>query len=96
MSVFFAQEKLRACEGCGCTDMNPCSDPPTGTPCSWVEGFDLDVCSVCASIAVRMAEAEEQDVADQIDESSRVAVYSPDEAQAFIESTRVARAGDAT
>jgi hypothetical protein len=82
----------RVCVGCGCTDTNACVDD-TGRICSWIPNHDMDVCSFCAAIAIAMAEADERDVAERSE--SRVQLYSPGEAQRFIEETRVTRAGGA-
>lgn len=54
----------------------------------------MDVCSFCAAIAISMAEADERDVAERSAEP-RVQLYSPHEAQQYIEETRVMRAGGA-
>jgi hypothetical protein len=40
----------RVCEGCGCTDEDPCFDPEAGRPCFWFAGYEGDVCSVCARL----------------------------------------------
>jgi hypothetical protein len=73
-------EEVRVCSLCGCTDLDACQDPDTGLPCSWVNGLgDEDVCTVCAKTAAA------------VENSTRVEIYSPHEAQQFIESTRAAR-----
>jgi hypothetical protein len=74
---------LRTCAGCGCTDNNACIDPETGEPCAWAEGVDIDICTRCAAIALRMAEADEADVAQRIDEPL-VQLYSEGEANRAI------------
>lgn len=82
----------RICEGCGCTDEDACLDPETGAACYWVEGVDIDICSCCAAIASRMADADEADVARQIEEP-RVRLYSDHDADVAIrELRRAARA----
>jgi hypothetical protein len=43
-------EATRVCEGCGCTEDDACLDRATGLPCSWVDHFDGDLCSLCAKI----------------------------------------------
>lgn len=80
----------RVCVGCGCTEFTPCVDEATGEACAWMADADMDICSFCAAIAMSMAEADEADVAAQ---SSRVEVYSPHEAQQFIESRRAKAKG---
>jgi hypothetical protein len=83
------REVLRTCAGCGCTDHNACIDPETFEPCAWVEDVDIDICTTCAAIALRMAEADEADVAQRIDEPL-VQIYSEGEANRAI---AVMRAG---
>ena len=77
----------RICEGCGCTDERPCFHSITGDPCSWVEGVDIDICSFCAEISMRIAEADENYVARRIAEP-RVQLYSEGEANAEIRALR--------
>ncbi len=73
---------MRICEYCGCTDFAACLDPATGEGCYWVEEYEGDLCSVCA---LRLNAA--------IEDSQRVEIYSPLEAQRFIEASREKRCG---
>lgn len=70
--------KARVCIGCGCTDLDPCIDPETGEPCSWVmsAALDGDICSACASID------EEEDQEQQ----PMVELFSEAQANAFLRS----------
>lgn len=81
----------RTCVGCGCTDSEACVEEETGRACSWVPDSEMDVCSFCAAIALCMAEADERDVEERSE--SRIQLYSPHQAQRFIEETRVMRGG---
>ena len=49
-----APNALRVCEGCGCTDDDPCFEPGIGgpVPCHWVDGSA--VCSACAQILAEL------------------------------------------
>lgn len=40
-----ADSEARKCRECGCSELNPCTDPDDGGPCYWVE---RDLCSTCA------------------------------------------------
>lgn len=79
MSIFSHE---RVCAGCGCTDEDACADPVTGLPCSWVEGLNFDVCTVCQAVADALPADEPE---------SRIGIYTPAEAQHFINATRDAR-----
>lgn len=81
----------RTCVGCGCTDSEACVEEESGKTCSWVPDSDMNVCSFCAAIAIAMAEADEREVEERSE--SRIQLYSPGEAQKFIEETRVMRGG---
>ena len=98
MSAARRKQQERVCEGCGCTDANACIDEKTGEPCAWVKGYDGDLCTACARVAVAVAYAgeDEEEFPDPGDEhfagpDNMVEVFSEADANRAIAELRGAR-----
>lgn len=97
----------RVCSGCECTDDSPCHDEATGQPCYWIADDMCSVCARTLLALAEKGQVEDSEgLGDYLREllrrgdkelaavaaDQRVEVFSPAEAQRWLERTRLARA----